>query len=175
MNDQFLIGRLDVLGDDTDIGENWHEIGVTAPTRHDMHMKVIGNTGAGNLAEVHADIKPLRTETVEQHAPSHHDQLMHFERLGIGEIFETTGMAKGRNHQMVKVAFVGFETPEIPLFLIVLFIFALGFLLGLLVASLEMIRLRREATQARKALVNAQAGAKLSEPEPPSSSSAEVN
>ncbi|MCP3178184.1 MAG: lipopolysaccharide assembly protein LapA domain-containing protein [Desulfuromonadales bacterium] len=79
------------------------------------------------------------------------------------------------NTQMVKVAFVGFETPEIPLFLIVLFIFALGFLLGLLVASLEMIRLRREATQARKALVNAQAGAKLSEPEPPSSSSAEVN
>lgn len=79
------------------------------------------------------------------------------------------------NTQMVKVAFIGFETPEIPLFLIVLFIFALGFLLGLLVASLEMIRLRREAAQARKALVTAQAGGKPSEPEPPAAPSAEVN
>ncbi|BCA79452.1 LapA family protein [Desulfuromonas sp. AOP6] len=66
------------------------------------------------------------------------------------------------NTQMVQVAFIGFETPEIPLFLIVLFIFALGFLLGLLLASLEMIRLRREATQARKELAALQADSKTS-------------
>jgi len=79
------------------------------------------------------------------------------------------------NTQMVKVAFVGFQTPEIPLFLIVLFIFALGFLLGLLVASLEMIRLRREASLARKALATFQAGAKTPADEPSSPPSPEVN
>ena len=39
----------------------------------------------------------------------------------------------------------------------------------------EMIRLRREAAQARKALVTAQAGGKPSEPESPSAPPAEVN
>ncbi|MCK7482135.1 MAG: hypothetical protein M0C28_37015 [Candidatus Moduliflexus flocculans] len=57
---QLAAGRLEMLGDDPHIGKHRHEIGVTGPARHDVLMQVVGHAGAGNRAEIHADIETLR-------------------------------------------------------------------------------------------------------------------
>src|SRR5439155_24149809 len=46
----------EVLGDEAGAGGDGHEIRVAAPARHDVHMVVVGDSGPGDLAEVHAHV-----------------------------------------------------------------------------------------------------------------------
>jgi len=49
-----------MLGDNTDIGKDRHEIGVTTPSGNNVKVQMIGNSGTGNFPQIHPDIKPLR-------------------------------------------------------------------------------------------------------------------
>lgn len=71
------------------------------------------------------------------------------------------------NAHMVQVVFLSYQTPEVPLFLIILFVFVLGLLLGLLFSTFQMTRLRREISQARKSLDAIQNGTKKADSQSP--------
>ena len=47
------------------------------------------------------------------------------------------------NHAPVSVALVHYRTPELPLYLVLVIVFALGLLLGALYFGLKILRLRR--------------------------------
>ena len=54
------------------------------------------------------------------------------------------------NAQSVQVIFFSYRTPPLPLFLILLFIFALGFFLAALLMALKVSHLRRQLAQLRR-------------------------
>jgi len=54
------------------------------------------------------------------------------------------------NAQSVQVIFFSYRTPPLPLFLVLIFIFALGFLLAALLSALKISQLRRQLTQLRR-------------------------
>ncbi len=43
-----------------DVADDRHEVGVAGPARHDVHVQVVGDAGAGGLAEIDADVQALR-------------------------------------------------------------------------------------------------------------------
>ena len=42
------------------LADHRHEVGVAVPARHEVHVQVIGDAGAGRPAQVDADVDPLR-------------------------------------------------------------------------------------------------------------------
>jgi hypothetical protein len=56
---ELVIGRMKMLGHDPDIIENRHEICISAPTRYNMKVKMVGNPCACDLAQVDTYIEPL--------------------------------------------------------------------------------------------------------------------
>jgi uncharacterized integral membrane protein len=54
------------------------------------------------------------------------------------------------NVQPVKIIFFGYQTPALPLFLVIVFIFSLGFLLSALLCAFKVSKLRRQVSQLQK-------------------------
>ena len=51
--------RDQMLRDHLDVGEHRHEVRVAAPARHDVQVPVVGDAGAGDAAEVPAEVEAL--------------------------------------------------------------------------------------------------------------------
>src|SRR6266536_6095985 len=49
----------EMLGQDLHIGEDGHEVRVACPARDEMHVHVVGDTGAGDSPEVPAQVVAL--------------------------------------------------------------------------------------------------------------------
>lgn len=56
---EFLVKLLRGLGDDADIADNAHEVGVAIPAGDDVLVEVAGDAGPGAAAEVDAEIEAL--------------------------------------------------------------------------------------------------------------------
>ena len=56
---QFAVELLGGLGDDADIGDDGHEVGIPIPAGDEVLVEVAGHAGAGTAAEVDADIEAL--------------------------------------------------------------------------------------------------------------------
>src|SRR5262245_13270879 len=52
--------RAEILGQHAHVANDGHEVRVTAPARHQMHVDVMDDACAGRTAEVHADVDALR-------------------------------------------------------------------------------------------------------------------
>jgi hypothetical protein len=59
---EHLISIGDSLGDNASAPNNWHEIRITLPARHDMGVDMVGDTGTGNSTHVCPEIKSGRIE-----------------------------------------------------------------------------------------------------------------
>ena len=67
-----------MLRDDPGIRKNRHEVAVTGPTRHDMHVDVRSDSGSCGLAEIPADIEPLGRADATQNILAEDHQTMQF-------------------------------------------------------------------------------------------------
>src|SRR5919108_5745313 len=54
------IRLVEALGKDLGVGDHGHEVGVAVPARHDVDVQVVGDTRAGDPAEVQADVEGVR-------------------------------------------------------------------------------------------------------------------
>ena len=57
-----------MLRDDPGVRKNRHEVSVTGPAWHDMHVDVFRNSGPCNLTEIPADIEALGSAGVAQNS-----------------------------------------------------------------------------------------------------------
>ena len=82
-----------MLRDDPGIRKNRHEVAVTGPTRHDMHVDVRSDSGPCGLAEIPADIETLGTADVTQNTLAEDHEAMQFlylRRVQVGRVGEMT-------------------------------------------------------------------------------------
>jgi 4-amino-4-deoxy-L-arabinose transferase-like glycosyltransferase len=65
---QPIIRYVKFLRDQLGSADDRHKIRIAAPARHDVHMQVFGDAGAGDVAEVHAQIMAMRLVFLVQHS-----------------------------------------------------------------------------------------------------------
>ena len=76
------IARLEeVLRDHLDVGEHRHEVRIAGPPRDDVEMDVVGDTRAGDPAEVPAEVEAGRAIRARQDVDGGDGQTVDLERL----------------------------------------------------------------------------------------------
>ncbi len=63
---QFVVAVEYVLRYHSDLASDGHEIGITTPPRHYMHVEVLLDSGTGTLPDIDADIEALGAERGSQ-------------------------------------------------------------------------------------------------------------
>ena len=71
-----------MLRNDPDIGEDRHEVGIADPTRHDVLMHMLGDTGAGGRSQVDTDVEALRLECADQKVTAQNRESVQFGSFG---------------------------------------------------------------------------------------------
>ena len=74
---QLTIRRPQVFRDDARLADGGHEVGVARPAREDVHMEMIGDAGAGGLAEVDAEVEAVWMIDLFQHGVSASGKVEH--------------------------------------------------------------------------------------------------
>ena len=57
---ELFTGAGHILGDHADLADDSHEIRIAAPPGNDVDVEMIVDSGSRRLAQVHADVEPLR-------------------------------------------------------------------------------------------------------------------
>ena len=89
-----------VLRKDLHVGEHRHEVRVAGPARHDVQVHVVDETGAGDPAEVPADVVALRRVGLCECGHCTLREAVQVKRLLVGEVAELTHMAERRDKQV---------------------------------------------------------------------------
>ena len=96
-------GLEQILGQHADVADHRHEVGVAVPARHQVHVQVIGDAGAGRTAEVEPDVHALRLVGLGERGlgqprrPGDVDQLVVVQRA------ERRDVAARHHHQVAAV------------------------------------------------------------------------
>src|ERR1700744_2332278 len=80
-------GFFDCLRDDADVADNRHEVDVAIPARNDVGVDVAGDAGAGDLADVDADVEALRIHGAIEGALTEDEEFHHLSAL-FGRTFD---------------------------------------------------------------------------------------
>jgi hypothetical protein len=114
------------LADDFGIAAHGHKVCIAVPSRHEMDMKMAWQARSGASAEVHPDIKAVRSYRQRQGFLAFTDQLYQFQQLFIACRFEVGNVTGRRYQQMAVVVGEAIEyydasvrTPEHKIFIIV--------------------------------------------------------
>ena len=59
VGDEYLVGVIKELRNDSDVTDHGHIVRVASPTRHDVHMDMCSDTSTGSGAEIQADIETV--------------------------------------------------------------------------------------------------------------------
>ena len=65
---ELRVRLLEQLGQHPRLADHRHEVRVAAPPRNDVPVQVVGDPGAGDPAEVHPDVEPVRSRLLAQRA-----------------------------------------------------------------------------------------------------------
>src|SRR3954454_19896862 len=98
--DQALAGFEQVLREHLHISEDGHEVRVTCPTGDDVKMNVIDDAGAGDAAEVPAEIVALRAVDLTEGGHALDRQPVDLQRLLVRKPGELADVPVGGDHQM---------------------------------------------------------------------------
>jgi micrococcal nuclease len=91
-----------MLGNHFDVGENGHEVRISAPARHDVQMDVIGDARAGRVPEVPAQVEAAGAVHTLEHVYGLDGEPVHVERLFVREVGEAGDVPVGGHHQMAR-------------------------------------------------------------------------
>jgi hypothetical protein len=89
------------------IGKNRHEIGIAAPARHNVHVKMIGYPGTGLPTEIHPDIEPVGGKLILQYVAAEDEITVHLQCLGLRDVIEVGDMPIGSDQEVT----VGIRIP----------------------------------------------------------------
>src|SRR6266496_3413364 len=105
-------GVREQLGQDPGLADDRHEVGVPAPARHQVQVGVVGDAGPGDLAQVHAEVEPVRLRLGPQAAQPGLGQGHQLAQLRGGQLGVVADVAEGRDHQVPGVVREAVEDGE---------------------------------------------------------------
>ena len=91
------------MGNDVDVGDDGHEVGVADPAGDDVPVEVAWEAGAGDVAEVEADIEASGIHDVAQKFQETLKFMLAFEEFFLGEISEVGLMGFGGDEDVAVV------------------------------------------------------------------------
>ena len=106
------------LGEDAHLAYDGHEICVAVPARHDVHVQVLVYAGAGDFADVHADVESVRLHELRQGPDALLRERRHLCEFIRSQRREVRCVAVGHDHQVSRVVGVrvhDYETMRAPL------------------------------------------------------------
>lgn len=106
---QLAVGIFEVIGHDFHIGQHGHKVGVAVPTRHDMKMDMLGNSGPGNFPLVDAHVEALGIHGLMKGAQAKLRRLHDVGQGGRIQLLDTRNMLIRSNHQVAVVVGVEIE------------------------------------------------------------------
>ena len=95
-----LPGHGEFFGQDSGLADCRHEIGVTGPARKNVHVDVPGYTGAGALADIHAEVEAVGMIEPAEMAFGGARQVYEFRGGLRGDAGEIGRVAVRHDHQM---------------------------------------------------------------------------
>lgn len=102
-------GLLEGFWHDGGAGDEGHEIYVAFPAGHEMDVEMFNDAGAGNLAEIDADIESLGFHDGSDGVLAASQELHEFEEFLIVEIVPIGGLPVRNDHEMAAVVRVCVE------------------------------------------------------------------
>ena len=103
------------LRDDVEVGEHGHEVRVSRPTRHDVHVEVRGDARPGDRAEVDPDVEPLGADRVPEPYGGLANQAEERVVIGVAEIFRRCDVLMRNDEEVARGDRVAVQHHERPL------------------------------------------------------------
>ncbi len=97
---ELVIGGQKMFGHDSDIVEYRHKICISAPTRYNMEVEMIGNARTGNLAEIDPDVEPLGGDLLLQYVFTDPNGYKKVEEFIVTKAVHLCGVFARRDEQM---------------------------------------------------------------------------
>ena len=88
------------MGDDADVAEDGHEVDVAVPAGDDVGVDVAGDAGAGDFADVDADVEALRIHGTFEGVLAEHEEFHDFGALFGGAFGERGGVPVGGDEEV---------------------------------------------------------------------------
>lgn len=104
-----VVEGVEGLGDDVDVGDDGHEVGVADPAGDDVPVEVAGETGTGDVAEVEADVEAAGVHEAAHQLEESLDFVLAFEEFFLGEIGEIGFVLNWCNEEVAVVVGVPIE------------------------------------------------------------------
>ena len=83
-----VVEGLEGLGDDVDVGDDGHEVGVPNPAGDDVPVEMAWESGTGDVAEVEADVEAAGVHDAAHQLEEPLNFMLAFENFFLGEIGE---------------------------------------------------------------------------------------
>jgi hypothetical protein len=97
---EFRAGVFEGLGYHPDVGEHRHEVGVAGPPWDDVDVDVVDDPRSCHPPQVPAEVVTLRVHGLVEHLERGGGQLVHLERLVVGDVAETARVRVRRDHEV---------------------------------------------------------------------------
>lgn len=93
-------GAFNVLGNGPDFSTHRHEIVIILPPRHDVKVEMVGDSGAGDCAEIETDVESLGLEMAAENRAAGGEQGHEMPVFRIVQIGEISQMTPGSKQQV---------------------------------------------------------------------------
>ena len=105
-------GRVERLGQHAHLAHDGHEVGVAVPARHQVHVHVVDDAGAGRTAEVQADVHPLRVVDLGERHLGQPRQARDLDQLVVGEPGQRGDVTRRHHHRVAAVVGIQIQDDE---------------------------------------------------------------
>ena len=110
---QLVVSRRQVFGKHARLANRRHEIRVARPARHDVHVYMIGDAGAGSTSQIHSQIETVRVVNFAESCLTALGEVHHFIRCLFRRGVKLLQMIVGSDHQMTADVRIQVENYEV--------------------------------------------------------------
>jgi hypothetical protein len=109
------VGLLDHFRHNLRLSDHGHEVGVSTPTRHDVHVNVAGDSRPRDGAEVDSNVETVCAHRAADDRDRLRGEFHELCALALVEITDVADVSYGRHHEMPCVVGKGVDDHEAPL------------------------------------------------------------
>ena len=95
-----MIKVFEALTDESYLGGNGHEVGISFPARDEVHMDMVGQTGAGAMVDIDTEVESMGFNSLGEGFLGLAGKQQHLEQSCFVELVQIADVGRGGNEQM---------------------------------------------------------------------------